>query len=133
QRLIRVLGHELNNALTPIISLSNSLKTRIQNGLIAEQAEDSIEALEAIANRASGMNRFVRDYSQLAKLTKANRQPFEWAACLHRVEQLLSLPQLVLHSSPDLTIMADPDQIDQLLINVLKNAAQAVDSENGRI
>lgn len=133
QRLIRVLGHELNNSLTPIISLSNSLKTRIQKGMNAEHAEDSIEALEVIANRASGMNRFVRDYSQLAKLPKPNRHPFEWSTCLHRVQQLLSLPQLVLHSSPDITIMADPDQIEQLLINVLKNAAQAIDSQNGRI
>ena len=133
QRLIRVLGHELNNSLTPIISLSNSLKTRIQRGLIEENTKESIEALEVISKRAEGMNRFVNDYSKLAKLPKPNRQSLKLSEQLNRVKQLLSLPALTIHSSGDVTIMADPDQIEHLFINVLKNADQAINQTDGKI
>ena len=133
QRLIRVLGHELNNSLTPIISLTNSLKKRILKGVVDEVQEESIEALDIISNRASGMNRFVSDYARLAKLPKPNRQSLNLSECLHRVEQLLSIGNLTIKQQTDVRIMADRDQIEQLFINIIKNAAQAVEAASGTI
>jgi len=133
QRLIRVLGHELNNSLTPIISLSNSLKSRVTKGTIAQNPEDSIEALEVISKRAEGMNRFVNDYSKLAKLPKPNRTSLQLSKQIHRVEQLLAYEEISIGSTEEVQIMADPDQIEQLFINLIKNAKQAIGEKEGSI
>jgi len=133
QRLIRVLGHELNNSLTPIMSLANSLKKRMQKEVMDPVQEESIEALDVISDRAAGMNRFVSDYARLAKLPKPNRQSLKLTDCLHRVEQLLSIAKLSIQQEPEVTILADRDQMEQLFINVIKNADQAVPPDTGSI
>jgi two-component system nitrogen regulation sensor histidine kinase NtrY len=134
KRLIRVLGHELNNSLTPIISLSNSLQSRFKKMDLPEsQKETTIEALDIISQRAEGMNRFVRDYAKLAKLPDPNRTAFDLEPFVSRIVQLMDIPELKLAPGPASVVYCDQQQTEQLFINILQNAQQAIPEERGRI
>ena len=134
KRLIRVLGHELNNSLTPIISLSQSLKNRIHTLEMPEdKQQSSIEALDMIAARAQGLNRFVDDYSKLAKLPEPDRKKVILANCIRRVVQLFNSSKIKIEGGPVCMILVDSDQIEQMLINVLRNAMDSVPEEDGMV
>ena len=134
KRLIRVLGHELNNSLTPIISLSQSLKSRLN---IIDMPEDkqrsSIEALDMIAARAQGLTRFVDDYAKLAKLPEPRRTKVILSNCIRRVTQLFNSSKITIQGGPVCLILVDSDQIEQMLINVLRNAMDSLPEDSGTI
>lgn len=126
QRLIRVLGHELNNSLAPIKSLSQSLDSVIQREpLPADWREDLVDGLRLIGDRAASLNRFMAGYTALAKLPIPKRRPTRVAELLKRVALLEPRRPIQINCEPELSAMIDPDQIEQALINVLKNAAEA--------
>lgn len=137
RRLIRVLGHELNNSLTPITSLSQSLRQRIAKVAADEEwKESSLEALEIISQRAQHMNRFVRDYASLAKLPEPERSRVELRQTVQHVVQLLGHPALRVRHAEDeaaVAIEADQGQFEQLLVNVLRNAIEAIDPAHGEV
>jgi two-component system, NtrC family, nitrogen regulation sensor histidine kinase NtrY len=124
QRLIRVIGHEINNSLTPIKSIAGTLRSRVQ----ANEAADGPEfdrALAIIESRADSLNRFIQAYRQLAQmphpvLRKASLRPL-----LERVAALETGAPVRLEPGPDLLLEMDPDQIEQLMINLIRNAAEA--------
>ena len=134
KRLIRVLGHELNNSLTPIISLTSSLKSRFQKlDLPEQQNESTMEALDVIRERALGMNRFVEDYSKLAKLPEPNRQISSLTEIARKLRQLMETNHFKVIEGPDCELHVDTDQITQLFINLIKNAEESVDPQSGEI
>lgn len=134
KRLIRVMGHELNNSLTPIISLSQSLKSRFQKlDMPEERRQSTMEALEMIALRAQGLNRFIDDYSKLAKLPDPDRKPLDLAHCLGRMVHLMNNPAIQLAPGPDCQVLVDSDQNEQMIVNILRNAQEAIPEENGKI
>lgn len=134
RRLIRVLGHELNNSLTPITSLAQSLKQRVQRADLPEEwRESSGEALDIIIDRARRLNRFVEEYAKLAKLPEPQREETEVGSLVNRACRLIQHPGLHVEPGASCRIRVDPGQIEQLLINVLRNAIQACPADSGQV
>jgi nitrogen fixation/metabolism regulation signal transduction histidine kinase len=134
QRLVRVLGHELNNSLTPIKSIARSLETLLKADPLPEDWEDDMaRGLNVIASRSESLSRFMSSYAKLAKLPPPRFVAIEINALLHRVIQLEQRIHLFYEESPPLTIQGDPDQLEQALINLIRNAVDAVQETGGRV
>jgi len=134
ERLIRVLGHEINNSLAPIKSIAESLRGRIHTAVQHEQGEDFDRGLEVIESRAESLNRFLQAYKQLMGLPTPKLQHVSLATLVNRVARLETRVTVAIASGADLTLVADPDQIQQALINLVRNAAEASlspDAANG--
>ena len=128
QRLVRVLGHELNNSLAPIKSIAGTLNSTLRrpNDKRAHDWEDDMRGgLEIIANRAEGLSRFLHAYSRLAKLPKPQRSPCEVKPLIHQVVKLELRQPIEIIDGPDVIISCDGAQIEQVLINLIKNAVDA--------
>lgn len=127
QRLVRVLSHELNNSLAPVKSIAGSLDRLLQRDpLPADWKDDMRDGLGVIASRAESLNRFVGAYAQLARLPQPCRQPVAIGALVERVRNLETRVPVHVLPGPVLTAELDPDQLEQALINLLRNAADAV-------
>lgn len=126
QRLIRVLGHELNNSLAPIKSMAQSLHSILgREPLAADWREDLVGGLRLIGDRAESLNRFMSGYTTLAKLPPPQKREVAVAELLQRVAALETRRRVVWSAAPDLQATFDPDQVEQALINVVRNAAEA--------
>jgi signal transduction histidine kinase len=134
QRLIRVLGHELNNSLAPIKSVAENLVFILGRKDRADDWQDDMRSgLNIIATRSDGLARFMSAYARLAKLPPPSMRPLELGVLLRRVANLeRRLPVQVLPSE-DMAIQADPDQIEQLMINLLHNAVDATLETGGGV
>jgi two-component system nitrogen regulation sensor histidine kinase NtrY len=134
QRLVRVLGHEINNSLTPVRSLSSSLLMLVEREPLPDDwREDLRSGLNVISNRCEALNRFTGAYARLARLPAPKMQSVsvrEWIERVVRLEQRLDVR---LKKGPDVTIQADPDQLEQMLINMLRNAVDASLERNGGV
>jgi len=134
QRLLRVLGHEINNSLAPISSIASTLLQLLsKDPLPSDWRDDSNSALKVIGDRAEALARFVASYGQLAKLPAPNLRQVSLPALLKGVCQLRQPAPVVLVEVPDLNLDLDPDQIEQALINLIKNAAEAASSNRGGV
>ncbi|HEY3122248.1 MAG TPA: ATP-binding protein [Vicinamibacteria bacterium] len=126
QRLIRVLGHELNNSLAPIRSVADSLEHLLaRSPRAADWEEDLHRGLTVIGARAAALSRFMEGYSRLARLPPPQLQPVEVRTLVQRAAGLETRVATRVAAGPDVRILADGDQLEQLLINLLKNAAEA--------
>ncbi len=126
QRLVRVLGHELNNSLAPIKSIAGSLGTLLKREKRAPDWEDDMRSgLEIIETRAEGLSRFMQAYARLARLPAPILSPCPVAALVSRVAALETRLPVKVAAGPDATVACDAAQIEQLLINLLKNAVDA--------
>src|SRR5213595_3572887 len=120
QRLLRVLGHELNNSLAPIKSISGSLA-----GLLGREPpptdwkDDMQRGLGVITARADALSRFMEAYSRLARLPQPKLQPLEIEPLIRRVVGLEVRVPVVLAPGPGVMIQADGDQLEHLLINLV--------------
>ncbi|HTY92596.1 MAG TPA: HAMP domain-containing sensor histidine kinase [Steroidobacteraceae bacterium] len=133
--MARVLAHEMMNSLTPIASLSESLDTLLRDG---GHTEEVAAALEAIRRRSLGLMRFVERYREVAELPEPRLGPVSLKNVLAGVERLLApvfdhgeVSYASSVSPPDLTVQADSDLIEQALINLLRNARDAVEGLHG--
>ncbi|HEV2416691.1 MAG TPA: ATP-binding protein [Terriglobia bacterium] len=126
QRLVRVLGHEINNSLAPIKSMSASLETLLRrNPRPSDWEDDAARGLRVIGGRAEALGRFTGAYASLAKLPKPNPKPFEVSAWVRRIVALETRLTIQLLQGPEIVICADADQLEQLLINLIRNAVDA--------
>ena len=126
QRLVRVLSHEINNSLTPIKSIAGSLLTILQRTPRAPDADDDLRGgLGIIGGRAEALSRFMSAYALLARLPAPRPQPVDVGIWLRRAAGLERRVPVHVQQGPPLVINADGDQLDQLLINLLRNAADA--------
>ena len=127
QRLIRVLGHELNNSLAPIKSIAGSLGARLeQMELAPEERHDFERGLEIIEARSASLNRFLQAYRQLAQMPPPLMKKVALRPIVERVAFLETRLPVTIEQAPDVTLMVDPDQIEQMLINLVRNAVEAV-------
>ncbi len=131
QRLVRVIGHELNNSLAPIKSIAGSLNTMLRRPQRADDwEEDMCGGLEIIEARAEGLNQFMQSYARLAKLPSPVRQPVELGPLLRRIVTLGIHRNVVLTGGPEVTLAIDAPQIEQVIINLVKNAVEAVEESS---
>ncbi|NOT09226.1 MAG: PAS domain S-box protein [Gemmatimonadales bacterium] len=132
QRLVRVLSHEINNSLAPIKSLAGTLTSLLNREPRPPDWEsDLATGLDVIGARSDALNRFMASYARLAKLPPPTLAPLGVGEWVRRVVQLDGRLPVRVMAGPELTIDADGDQLDQLLINLLKNAIEAT-GESGR-
>ena len=126
QRLIRVLGHELNNSLAPIKSLAQSLAELVRRDPPpADWRKDLESGLGVIGSRAESLSRLMAAYARLARLPVPRLEPLSVVEWVRRVTALETRRVVVVCAGPDVTIQADGAQLDQLLINLVRNAVDA--------
>jgi len=126
QRLIRVLGHELNNSLAPIHSMASTLARLLTREPPPEDWRDDMQrGLEVIGDRSGALIRFMAAYARLARLPPPRRAPFELSSLIRRTAALETRLPIYVEKGPEVTIEGDADQIEQLLINLIRNAVDA--------
>ena len=126
QRLVRVLGHELNNSLAPIKSIAGTLESLLGREPLPEDwRQDMRRGLGVINSRSDSLTRFIGAYARLAKLPRPQLQPLDVAALVERALSFETRVPVSIVPGPPVTVPGDPDQIEQVLINLLRNAADA--------
>jgi len=134
KRLVRVLGHELNNSLAPIRSIAGSLKALVnREQQPVEWKQDMLRGLDVVSGRAEALGRFTEAYARLAKLPPPRMAPLEVGAWIQRVARVETRLPVRVSSGPDLTIRGDADQLEQLLINLVRNAVDAALMTDGEV
>ncbi|HUC55211.1 MAG TPA: ATP-binding protein [Candidatus Cybelea sp.] len=142
QRLIRVLGHELNNSLAPIQSVAQGLESGLLNASKSSelQGEASVSILDdlrqglgIIRSRTEALARFMAAYSQLARLPQPKLLPVHVPEWINRSVKLETRVRVAILKGPDVVISADGDQLEQLLINLVRNAADATLETGGGV
>ncbi len=126
QRLIRVIGHELGNSLGPIKSIAGTLETLLhRDPPPGDWRDDMARGLQVIASRTESLSRFTGASARLARLPAPRLAPIVLKPLMQRVAALDRRVPVVVKPGPDVTVDADADQLEQLLINLLRNAADA--------
>lgn len=127
QRLIRVLGHELSNSLAPIKSIAGSLSSRVAGTQMdADVRSDVQRGLEIIEARSASLHRFLEAYRKLAQMPAPVLRDVALEPLVARVAALEMRIKVSVEAGPSLRFQADPDQLEQMLINLIRNAADAV-------
>lgn len=125
QRIVRVLSHEINNSLTPIKSIAHSLRRIVDRTEAFPRQEEVSQGLSLIEDRSGALGRFLRSYAQLARLPKPQPRPVTVTALMSRIVELEKRLPVRVAASPDLELVADTDQLEQALINIVRNAVDA--------
>ncbi len=126
KRIIRVLSHEINNSLAPIKSISGSLQSMLGRSALPEDVGEDVErGLAVISSRAEALGRFMASYAKLARLPKPDLDAVSIRPLVHRVADLETRMSVDVVEGEDVTLQADPDQLEQALINLVRNAVDA--------
>lgn len=134
QRLVRVLGHEINNSLAPIKSIAGSLRSLAARSARPSDWESDLRTgLEVIEGRSEALGRFMGAYARLARLPQPHLGSVDVAAWMGRVAALETRVEVQVRSGPPVSVTADGDQLDQLLINLVRNAADAALETGGGV
>jgi signal transduction histidine kinase len=132
--LLRVLGHELNNSLAPIRSMTGTLaKLLAQQPPPPDWREDVSGGLAVIGDRAEALTRFMAGYTALARLPPPHKREVEIGQLVQRVARLEQRIDVTVCAAPPVRLQADPDQVEQALINLIKNAADAALPSTGGV
>ena len=133
QRIVRVLSHEINNSLTPIKSIAHSLRRIVDRAGEFQRTAEVQQGLSLIEERSGALGRFLRSYAQLARLPKPNPKPLDVPGLVTRIVDLEKRMPVRVQPSPQVKLVADSDQIEQLLINVIRNAVDASLETGGHV
>jgi nitrogen fixation/metabolism regulation signal transduction histidine kinase len=134
RRLVRVLSHEINNSLAPIQSIAHTLLALVsRDPPPADLSADVTRGLGVIAARSEGLSRFMSSYARLAQLPPPSPVPLDVRAWVHRAAALEPRVPVTVADGPALTILGDADQLDQVLINIVRNAADAALERRGAV
>lgn len=134
RRLIRVLSHEINNSLAPIRSISASLREVVlRQPLPSDWRGDVERGLEIVSCRSESLQRFMAAYSNLARLPPPELREIEIGPLVRRIAALETRLPVAVRAGPEVTLRADPDQLEQALVNVIRNAADAAIGTGGGV
>ncbi|HEY1333839.1 MAG TPA: ATP-binding protein [Myxococcaceae bacterium] len=133
QRIVRVLSHEINNSLAPIQSIAASLQAVLGRGDPEAWVEDVRSGLGVVARRSEALSRFLAAYARLAKLPPPTLAPVSIPALVQRVTALDRTRGVRVIPGPPAWVRGDADQLEQLLINLLKNAVEAAGETGGGV
>lgn len=134
QRLVRVLGHEINNSLAPMKSIAGSLRSVVrQAGVEGEAREDVEEGLDVIASRVDALSRFTGAYARLAKLPEIQPEPVDVGGLIGRAVKLETRLDVGVTPGPEASIHADAAQVEQALINLIQNGVDAAKETGGGV
>jgi PAS domain S-box-containing protein len=133
QRIVRVLSHEINNSLTPIKSIAHSIRRMISRVPDIPRAAEIQDGLSLIETRSGALGRFLRAYAQLARLPKPQTRSIRVMSIARRIAELENRLPVTVKAHDDYAITADPDQIEQLLINIVRNAVDATLETAGNV
>lgn len=129
QRIVRVLSHEINNSLAPIQSIARSVRRILEKELVqSDRVADVEEGLDVIANRSEALARLMSEYARLARMPAPKPKPMQVRALVEGVADLetrLDVQVRLPDQDRDVVIEADRAQLEQALINLLRNAADA--------
>jgi two-component system, NtrC family, nitrogen regulation sensor histidine kinase NtrY len=126
RRLIRVIGHELNNSLAPIKSMAGTLQALLSREPLApDWQEDAASGLNVIGQRAESLSRFMASYARLARLPEPRLTRVPLGVLVRRAAALETRVEVLVDEGPEVTLEADGDQLEQALINLIRNAADA--------
>ncbi len=127
QRLIRVLGHELSNSLAPIKSIAGSLSSRVASTEMETGVRSDLQrGLEIIEARSASLQRFLEAYRKLAQMPAPALKEVALETLIPRLTNLEMRVPVSIEPGPAVLFQADPDQLEQMLINLIRNAADAV-------
>ena len=129
-KLVRVLTHEIMNSMTPIISLSATLRDNIRNSTVLdgnEELESIGQGVEIINRRSSSLLSFVENYRKLTRLAAPQKGNFTIKEFVNELQRLYTEPfiKFRIEGCDNATINADRTQLEQVLINLIKNALEA--------
>jgi PAS domain S-box-containing protein len=133
QRIVRVLSHEINNSLTPIKSIAHSLRRIVDRAAEFPRQPEVSQGLSLIEERSGALGRFLRSYAQLARLPKPQPKPFKVTDLMTRIVELEKRLPVSIASSADVDLVADSDQLEQALINIVRNAVDASMETEGAV
>jgi len=135
RRLVRVLSHEINNSLAPIHSIAGTLHDLLRRGELPTDWKDDMEqGLRIIGGRSESLRRFMASYAGLARLPAPEFAPLDLRSWVERIIALETrMPVTIENGLPAVEIEADEDQLDQLLINVVRNAVDSALETGGRV
>ncbi|WP_192456340.1 sensor histidine kinase [Musicola keenii] len=133
QNLLRVISHEINNSLTPIASISQTLLQVFRKDTQHPAAPDLVNGMEIINNRARDLIAFVGSYRQLNRLPPPSKQPCDVTLLMTQMAMLFPQRRLVFSGESPLTVAVDANQMQQMFINLMKNADEAMEPGVGEI
>jgi nitrogen fixation/metabolism regulation signal transduction histidine kinase len=132
RRLVRVMGHELNSSLTPIKSMAGTVRKLLaRHPLPPDWQEDAGAGLAIIHDRAEALGRFMAAYARLARLPPPTRHATDLGALIRRAASLYG-DRVVIEPGPEVDLFIDGDQVEQVMINLIKNAVEAA-AERGAV
>ena len=137
QSLLRVLSHEMNNSLTPISSISQSMRAKLQDENKTLNRDSLLTGIDIINERASSLSSFIASYSQLSHLPEPNKSTFALQDFMNNCIALYSDCRILFPDDyvklNDVLINADKAQLEQVFINVFKNAKEAMAGPNNNL
>lgn len=132
KRIVRVLSHEINNSLAPITSITGSLQNLLSRPERPSDIDEDLErGLTVIRGRAQSLGRFMAAYARLARLPEPDLAPVAIGDLVRRSAALETRIPVVVMGGPEVTIQADADQLEQVLINLIRNATDATIGDDG--
>lgn len=134
QKLLRVLSHEINNSLAPITSISETLTRLLAKPITSELFEQELKAdiqegLSVITERSNSLNNFIKRYQELTKLPLPDKKIFNLASLIKSIVTLFHNSTIETDGT-DITLYGDEDQIQQVLVNIIKNAVQSMQGQS---
>ena len=129
QKLLRVLSHEINNSIAPIASIGETLEKMVEKQYSGSDLDNDLkEGLGVITERAQSLNVFIQRYQQLTRLPSPHKTMFNVALLIQSVSLLVAETNFDIHSK-NVNVYADENQLQQVLVNLIKNAVEAMQGD----